>query len=98
MARGNPCRYCRIWVPSVRLVVLFGCIPDGGGWWWVGKLQSGRNRIHVLTPAAASLQGQYENNTTLVMAASVAAMLPLIVMFVIFQRQIVRSIRITSFR
>lgn len=32
------------------------------------------------------------------MAASVAAMLPLIVMFVIFQRQIVRSIRITSFR
>jgi multiple sugar transport system permease protein len=32
------------------------------------------------------------------MAASVLAMLPLIVLFVIFQKQIVRSIRISGFR
>ena len=82
--------------PTLVTLLLITVVTHWNNFMW--PLMVGRNRIHVLTTAAASLQGQYENNTTLVMAASVAAMLPLIVMFVIFQRQIVRSIRITSFR
>lgn len=58
----------------------------------------GGNRIHVLTTATASLQQQYENNTILVMAASTLALLPLLALFLVFQRQIVRSIAITGFR
>lgn len=58
----------------------------------------GGNKVHVLTTATASLQEQYSNNVTLVMAASTLALIPLIALFLAFQRQIVRSITITSFR
>lgn len=58
----------------------------------------GGNRIHVLTTATASLQQQYENNTILVMAASTLALLPLLALFLVFQKQIVSSISITGFR
>lgn len=82
--------------PTLVTLLLITVVSHWNNFMW--PLMIGQNRIHVLTTAAASLQGQYENNTTLVMAASTVAMLPLIVMFVLFQRQIVRSIRITSFR
>lgn len=58
----------------------------------------GGNRIHVLTTATSSLQEQYSNNTTLVMAATTLALVPLLALFLVFQRQIVRSIAITGFR
>ncbi|WP_066080148.1 carbohydrate ABC transporter permease [Pseudoclavibacter albus] len=58
----------------------------------------GGNKVHVLTTATASLQEQYSNNVTLVMAASTIALIPLIALFLAFQQQIVRSITITSFR
>ena len=82
--------------PTLVTLLLITVVTHWNNFMW--PLMIGRNRIHVLTTAAASLQEQYSNNTTLVMAAAVLAMLPLIVLFVIFQRQIVRSIRITGFR
>ncbi|MDO5723876.1 MAG: carbohydrate ABC transporter permease [Flaviflexus sp.] len=52
----------------------------------------------VLTVATASLQTQYASNWTLVMAATTLSLAPLIVLFLIFQRQIVRSIGVTGLR
>lgn len=52
----------------------------------------------VLTVATASLQDQYSGNWTLVMAATTMSLAPLIVLFLIFQRQIVRSIGVTGLR
>ena len=55
-------------------------------------------RWRVLTVAVAALQSQYNGNWTLVMAATTLATLPLLVLFVIFQRHIVRSITITGMK
>ncbi|MDO5025259.1 MAG: carbohydrate ABC transporter permease [Trueperella sp.] len=53
---------------------------------------------NVLTVATASLQTQYSDNWTLVMAATTMAILPLLILFLIFNKQIVRSIGITGVR
>lgn len=82
--------------PTIATLLLITVVTHWNNFMW--PLMIGRNRIHVLTTAAASLQERYSNTTTLVMAAAMAAMIPLIVLFVLFQRQIVRSIRITGFR
>lgn len=82
--------------PTLVTLMLITVVTHWNNFMW--PLMIGRNRIHVITTATQSLQEQYTNNTTLIMAASMLAMLPLIVLFVMFQKQIVRSIRISSFR
>lgn len=82
--------------PTLVTLLLITVVTHWNNFMW--PLMIGRNRIHVLTTAAASLNERFANTTTLVMAAAVVAMVPLIVLFAIFQRQIVRSIRITGFR
>ena len=52
----------------------------------------------MITVATSSLQSQYTNNWTLVMAATTIAMAPLILIFALFNRRIVDSIAITSFK
>lgn len=52
----------------------------------------------VITTSTASVQTQYNGNWTIVMAATTIALLPLIVLFATFNKQIVTSIAITSFR
>jgi multiple sugar transport system permease protein len=64
---------------------------------WPLIITSGNN-WSVITVATASMQSQYNGNWTLVMAATTFAMAPLIAIFLIFNRQIVRSIAITGFR
>lgn len=53
---------------------------------------------NVLTVATASLQTQYQGNWTLVMAATTIAMAPLMVLFLIFQKQITASLGVTGVR
>ncbi|WP_436529823.1 carbohydrate ABC transporter permease [Actinoplanes sp. HUAS TT8] len=55
-------------------------------------------RWQVLTVAVAGLQSQYQGNWTLVMAATTLATMPLLVLFVVFQKHIVRSIALTGMR
>jgi len=50
----------------------------------------------VLTVAIASLQSNFGTQWNLVLAGSMIALVPLLVLFAIFQKQIVRSIQITS--
>jgi multiple sugar transport system permease protein len=52
----------------------------------------------VLTVATAALQSRYNAQWTLVMAATTVAIVPLLVLFVIFQRHIVRSIVVTGLK
>lgn len=52
----------------------------------------------VVTVATSLLQTQYNGNWTLVMAASTLAMLPLIIVFVLFQRHVVRSITLSGIK
>jgi multiple sugar transport system permease protein len=56
------------------------------------------DKWRVLTVATASLQSQYNGNWTLVMAATTVAMAPLVVLFLVFQRHVVRSISLTGLR
>ncbi|SHK86140.1 carbohydrate ABC transporter membrane protein 2, CUT1 family [Pseudonocardia thermophila] len=52
----------------------------------------------VITVATAGLQSQYNGNWTVVTAATTLAVAPLLVLFLVFQRNVVRSITITGFR
>lgn len=56
------------------------------------------DKWRVLTVATASLQTQYNGNWTLVMAATTVAMAPLVIVFLIFQRHVVRSISLTGLK
>lgn len=52
----------------------------------------------VITVSTAYLQSQYESNWTLVLAATTLAMIPLVLIFVLFQKRIVQSIGVTGIR
>jgi len=54
--------------------------------------------LRMITTATASLQSQYNGNWTLVTAATTLAIIPLMAVFVVFNKQIVASIQITGFR
>ncbi|MDY5584424.1 MAG: carbohydrate ABC transporter permease, partial [Arcanobacterium sp.] len=49
---------------------------------------------HVLPVATSALQTQYAANWTIVMAATTVAIAPLLVLFLVFNRQIIKSIGI----
>ena len=52
----------------------------------------------VITVATAAMQSQYNANWTYVMAATTIALVPLIILFVIFQKQIVASITLSGLK
>ena len=52
----------------------------------------------VITVATAGLQSQYNGNWTLVMAATTLALVPLIVLFIAFQKHIVASIALSGLK
>ena len=53
---------------------------------------------NVITVATAALQTQYAGNWTLVMAATTIALAPLVILFLIFQKQITSSLGVTGVR
>lgn len=53
---------------------------------------------HVITVATAALQTQYAGNWTLVMAATTIALAPLVILFLVFQKQITSSLGVTGVR
>ena len=91
----------RIIVPLSRpIIVTLGIITVVTHWnnfMWPLIITSGPE-WSVITTTTASVQTQFNGNWTIVMAATTIALLPLIVLFTIFNKQIVSSIAITSFR
>ncbi|MDO5726351.1 MAG: carbohydrate ABC transporter permease [Bowdeniella nasicola] len=77
--------------PILATLLLITVVTHWNNFMWP-KVIAPRKEWHVLTVATSALQTQYSSNWTLVMAATTLALAPLVVLFLIFQRHITRSI------
>ncbi|GAY17139.1 carbohydrate ABC transporter permease [Mycobacterium sp. shizuoka-1] len=83
--------------PILVTLTLITVVSQWNSFMWPLVITSGRT-WRVLTVATAGLQTQYNAQWTLVMAATTVAIVPLIALFLVFQRQIVRSIVVTGLK
>ena len=77
--------------PIIVTLVLITVVTHWNNFMWPMVITSGP-QWQVITVATSALQSQYNNNWTLVMAGTTLAMLPLVLLMVVFQRQITRSV------
>jgi len=88
-------------VPSSRPVLatltLITVVSQWNNFMWPLVITSG-SKWRVLTVATAALQSRYNAQWTLVMAATTVAIVPLLLLFVAFQRNIVQSIVVTGLK
>jgi multiple sugar transport system permease protein len=91
----------RVVVPASRPILvtlmLITVVSQWNNFMWPLIITSGP-RWRVLTVATANLQSQYNAQWTLVMAATTVAIVPLIALFILFQRHIVRSIVVSGLK
>ncbi len=83
--------------PIIATLTVITAVTHWNNFLWPRVITSG-NDWAVLTVATAALQSQYNGNWTLVMAATTVALLPLILVYLVFQRRIVDSISIGGFK
>jgi multiple sugar transport system permease protein len=83
--------------PILVTLTLITVVSQWNNFMWPRVITSGP-KWRVLTVATAWLQSQYNAQWTLVMAATTVAIVPLIVVFVVFQRHIARSIVVTGLK
>lgn len=83
--------------PIIATLVLITAVSQWNSFLWPLVITSG-NTWRVTTVATASLQSQYNGNWTVVMTATTLAIVPLVVLFLVFQKHLVRSITISGFR
>lgn len=83
--------------PIIATLIVITLVTHWNNFLWPRVITSGPDWA-VLTVATADLQSQYNGNWTLVMAATSIALMPLIVIYLVFQRQIVNSISIGGFK
>ena len=79
--------------PVIATLIVITAVSQWNGFLWPLIVTSGQ-QWQMITIATANLQTQYSGNWTLVTAATTISLAPLIVLFVIFQHQIVRSLAI----
>ncbi len=77
--------------PIIVTLVLITVVTHWNSFMWPMVITSGPE-WRVITVATSALQSQYNNNWTLVMAGTTLAMLPLVILMVLFQKQITRSV------
>lgn len=83
--------------PILATLTLITVVSQWNSFMWPLVITSG-GQWRVLTVATAGLQSQYNAQWTLVMAATTVAIVPLVMLFVVFQRHIVRSIVVTGLK
>jgi multiple sugar transport system permease protein len=83
--------------PIVVTLALITVVSQWNSFMWPLVITSG-DKWQVLTVATAGLQSRYNAQWTLVMAATTVAIVPLIVLFIAFSRNIVRSIVVTGIK
>ena len=83
--------------PILATLTLITVVSQWNSFMWPLVITSG-GKWRVLTVATAGLQSQYNAQWTLVMAATTVAIVPLVVLFALFQRHIVRSIVVTGLK
>ncbi|WP_043718907.1 carbohydrate ABC transporter permease [Nocardia asiatica] len=81
--------------PVLATLTLITIVSQWNNFMWPLVASSGRS-WQVLTVATANLQTRYDAQWTLVLAATTLAIAPLVVLFVVFQRQVLRSIAWTG--
>ncbi|MEU7633787.1 carbohydrate ABC transporter permease [Nocardia sp. NPDC049220] len=83
--------------PVLATLTLITVVSHWNSFMWPLVATSGRT-WQVLTVATANLQTQYNAQWTTVMATTTLAIAPLIVLFIVFQRQVLRSVAWTGLK
>jgi multiple sugar transport system permease protein len=83
--------------PILVALTLITVVSQWNSFMWPLVITSGA-KWRVLTVATAGLQSQYNAQWTLVMAATTVAIVPLVALFLLLQRYIVRSITVTGLK
>ncbi|OBJ55694.1 carbohydrate ABC transporter permease [Mycobacterium sp. 1423905.2] len=88
-------------LPSSRAVLaaltMITVVSQWNNFMWPLVITSG-HRWRVLTVATADLQSRFNSQWTLVMAATTLAIVPLVALFMVFQRHIVSSIVVSGIK
>ncbi|MQY27106.1 carbohydrate ABC transporter permease [Nocardia aurantia] len=83
--------------PILATLTLITVVAQWNNFLWPLVASSGET-WQVLTVATANLQTQYNTQWTLVTAATTLAIVPLVLLFLVFQRQVLRSIAWTGLK
>lgn len=83
--------------PIIVTLVLITVVTHWNSFMWPMVITSGPE-WRTITVATSALQSQYSSNWTLVMAGTTLAMLPLMLLMIVFQKQITRSVGGTGLR
>jgi multiple sugar transport system permease protein len=83
--------------PILATLTLITIVSHWNSFMWPLVVTTG-SEWRVVTVATASLQSQFNGNWTLVLAATSLALVPLLVLFLLFQKQFVRSITLSGFK
>lgn len=83
--------------PILATLALITVVTQWNSFMWPLVAASG-DTWQVLTVSTATLQTRYSARWTLVMAATTLAIVPLVLLFVVFQRQVLRSITSTGLK
>ncbi len=83
--------------PILASLTLITVVSQWNNFMWPLVITSG-SKWRVLTVATADLQSRFNAQWTLVMAATTVAIVPLLALFVVFQRHIVASIVVSGLK
>ncbi|TLH72717.1 carbohydrate ABC transporter permease [Mycolicibacterium cosmeticum] len=83
--------------PILATLAMITVVSQWNNFMWPLVITSGP-RWQVLTVATAGLQSRYDAQWTVVMAATTVAIVPLLVLFVVLGRHLVRSIVVTGLK
>ncbi|MFE3225779.1 carbohydrate ABC transporter permease [Nocardia sp. NPDC059228] len=83
--------------PILATLAVITVVSQWNSFMWPLVAASGP-KWQVLTVATASMQTQYNAQWTLIMAATTLAIAPLVLLFVVFQRQVLASIAVTGIK
>lgn len=84
-------------IPIIVTLALITTVSHWNNFMWPSIIAPAP-QWRVITVATAALQSQYSGNWTLVMAATTLALAPLVLLFLVFQEHITRSIGVTGVR
>lgn len=83
--------------PIIVTLVIITVVTHWNSFMWPLVITTGPD-WRTVTVATSSLQSQYSSNWTLVMAATTLAMIPLVALFLIFQKRITESLGAAQLR
>ncbi|MEU1206681.1 carbohydrate ABC transporter permease [Nocardia sp. NPDC005825] len=83
--------------PILATLAVITVVSQWNSFMWPLVAASGA-KWQVLTVATATMQTRYNAQWTLIMAATTLAIAPLVLLFVVFQRQVLRSVAVTGLK